>query len=259
MRAVDAALSRRSQISVTVIALAGLAAHHLFPTYRPDNFTLAMIILAILPWMAGIIKSIEIANLFKVELGEIRKDVSEALGAAQSADQKADFAIAGAIQQENIQQENIRSESIDTNQLFRLAEQYDRIREVRESSDERTTAMTGVVNQMITEARIIGTFDVQAALNSASGGVRLAGFAYLYANPDVEKLSHLTAAVTRVETKPFGQYWGLQAIRRVIEASARDRISRDVAHQISDFQKRVPRGTDRYYEARRILELLNAG
>ena len=61
---------------------------------------------------------------------------------------------------------------------------------------------------------------------------RVAAYAYVYANPDVVRVGELTDAVTAEDT-PFGQYWGVRALRRqlqadptALDAAARARLER---------------------------------
>jgi hypothetical protein len=55
-----------------------------------------LLVLTLLPWLASIIKSIEIPGVGKLELQEIKEQLKENQGAIQSASQKAEFAIAAS-------------------------------------------------------------------------------------------------------------------------------------------------------------------
>ena len=59
---------------------------------------------------------------------------------------------------------------------------------------------------------------VSALLESDDRRSRLAAYAYLYANPDPSRIEELIGAVTR-ESTPFGQYWGVRALRRLVQAA----------------------------------------
>lgn len=53
---------------VSVIALAGLVVHLIWPEMKLDAVALGFLLLALLPWLASVIRSIEIPGVGKVEL-----------------------------------------------------------------------------------------------------------------------------------------------------------------------------------------------
>jgi hypothetical protein len=116
--------------------------------------------------------------------------------------------------------------------------------------------MTAVVRKMIELAPAIRAFDLVEALKSDRRGRRLGAYAFLYARPDFKFIDDLVAGVTKVEDKPFGQYWGLQAISRVLASRGGVSVSENVRAQLRQFSARLPRGTDRDYEIRKILQEL---
>jgi hypothetical protein len=60
--------------------------------------------------------------------------------------------------------------------------------------------------------------EVAAQLRSPDRRARMAAYAYLYANPDPGRIGRLIDAVT-TEGTPFGQYWGVRALRRSVQAA----------------------------------------
>jgi len=56
------------RMALTTLAIAVAALHMLYPRFIPDAITAGLIILAFLPWLSPIIKSIEVAGLGKLEL-----------------------------------------------------------------------------------------------------------------------------------------------------------------------------------------------
>ncbi len=76
--------------------------------------------------------------------------------------------------------------------------------------------MTDVVRRMVDVAKSFDTFDIESALRDPDLGRRLFGYAYTFARPNPSQLETLVESVTRLERKPFGQYWGLQALGRVL-------------------------------------------
>ena len=63
-----------------------------------------------------------------------------------------------------------------------------------------------------------GDVEVSTLLSSADRRARMAAYAYLYANPDRCRIGELIDAVT-TEGERFGQYWGVRALRRLVEAA----------------------------------------
>ena len=66
MKSKDPAFGLRAAITVVALVVAGL--HTLYPRIIVDAVTAGLIILAFLPWLAPIIKSIEVTGLGKLEL-----------------------------------------------------------------------------------------------------------------------------------------------------------------------------------------------
>jgi hypothetical protein len=56
------------RVALSAVAVAAAVAHTLFRPFIPDAITAGLIILAPLPWLSSIIKSIEVAGVGKLEL-----------------------------------------------------------------------------------------------------------------------------------------------------------------------------------------------
>lgn len=139
-------------------------------------------------------------------------------------------------------------------QLDQLISQYNTIRAQESSGPRRTSHMTMVVSRMISVLNrvALGEFDVEAHLSrSDDNGHRLAGYAFLYANPDPRFAPALVQA-TVADRTPFGQYWALRALRRLIslDPSVLDFNSRN---EIEELLARLRPNTDRAYELRQVL------
>ena len=57
-----------SKVVVTAVAVAGMVGHLVWPDLKIDAVTLGFLLLALVPWLAPIIKSIEVPGVGKVEL-----------------------------------------------------------------------------------------------------------------------------------------------------------------------------------------------
>ena len=63
-----------ARVALTVAAVAAALAHMRYPTVViPDAITAGLLLLALLPWLSSIIKSIEITGIGKLELLEQRQ------------------------------------------------------------------------------------------------------------------------------------------------------------------------------------------
>lgn len=58
---------------ITVGALAGVATHVIWPHLAIDAITLGLIVVALMPWLAPLVKSVELPGGLKVELQEIKE------------------------------------------------------------------------------------------------------------------------------------------------------------------------------------------
>ena len=233
------------KICVTAGALI-LGAVHQWAPLKLDTPTTVLLVIAVLPWLQPLVKSVELLGV-KLELQDLQEKIAVASGAAESAKQQA-FLAQSAVESTG---------GVNVDSLTALAEEYDRIRDTQTPGDARTLAMTAVVHKIIELAPRSQDFNLTEALTNRRRGIRLVAYALLYAAPKPDHLTALVQSVTTIEDKPFGQYWGLQAIARNIEAIPNlNSLSSDVITQLGRFATRIPRGTDRDYELRKILKRL---
>ena len=212
---------------------------------------LVLLVIAVLPWAQPLIKSIELLGV-KVELQDLKDRLADVEGATASANRQAQLALATSGPATPAQPPALRTAGSDDT-LKALAEQYNVIRRDQRAGDARTAAMTAVVRQMIDLAPNLSSFDVAQELQSDDRGRRLAAYAVLYARPDPKFLAALVQSVAKREDKPFGQYWGLQAVARVIATPGLS-IPPGVVEQLRACAENLPRDTDRAYVLRRILK-----
>jgi len=64
--------------AITVGALLIAIAHLVWPTVRIDAVTLALLVVALLPWLAPLVKSVELPGGLKVELQDLQRTASRA-------------------------------------------------------------------------------------------------------------------------------------------------------------------------------------
>ncbi|MNB83026.1 hypothetical protein D3C76_341000 [compost metagenome] len=242
----------RLKAALTVGALAVAAVHMWVPSINVDAITVTLLATAVLPWLQPIFKSVKLPGGIEIVLQELKQEIKDASGAAHSAERKADLAVSGIAGGLAPQPEANPNEW-----MLALSRKYVDIRTNQVSGSARTQAMTAVVRAMIDLASSLPELDVVPLLRSKDSGQRLAAYAYLYAAPNSRHLEALVSSVTALEDKPFGQYWGLQAVGRNLETGIGDSTSKAIRQDLVAFAVRVPRGSDRDYEVRKIIAQLS--
>jgi hypothetical protein len=236
----------RIRVGITGVALALAGLHLAFPALRIDAATALLVVVALLPWLAPIVKSFKLPGGFEVELQELKQKALDAHGAAESAARRADLALATA----GAGSTAAATAAPADDDLAALAREYVAIR-AQQGGPHRASAMTAVIGRMMAAAPQVQVFDVAAALRDEDPGARLAAYAYLYARPEPAMLEPLVRSVTVVEDRPFGQYWGLRAVGAV--AAAAGGIPERARDQLARFGATLDPGSDRAYEVRKLL------
>lgn len=237
-----------TKIGLTVAALAVAGTHVIWPALKIDLITVGLLLVAAIPWLDRLFTSLQ-TPLGGVEYREIEKRLDELAGETRSTRRIAETSEATELARQDVRPGADLALSI-------LADEYDRVRAAMASGPARTAAMTGLVGRMIAAVERGESIDVGAALSSSRGGQRLAAYASLYARPDSALVLPLVDAVVEVEDKPFGQYWALRSLWRVLEAGGPDLVDRNTLRRLEALHRRLPAGSDRQYELRRILDIV---
>ena len=210
------------------------------------------------------------AEIAETQAKEAQEGSERAHGAAAAAEmvaltvvpQNAMDNIAGRPQPTNLESFD-PSNSSPLEILKTLEIEYDKVRKDYRSGSRRTRLMTQIVRQMIDlSPKLLGELSVSERLSEpprdGRRGRRLAAYAYLNYFPDLQQLDELVRSVTSVEDKPFGHYWGLQAISRVTDDLRKNDVSSDVYDSLTQFRNNTPRNRDRHHVVSRILDQLDA-
>lgn len=238
--------------AITTGALTVAALHIFVPSVKVDAITVLLLAAAALPWLQPIFRSVKLPGGVEFVLQELKQEIKDASGAAQSAERKADLAVSGvgAGPPGGL---TPRPYANPNERLQTLSRKYVDIRANQVSGSARTQAMAAVVREMIELASSLPELDVVPLLRSKDSGLRLAAYAYLYAAPNPRHFRELVSSVTALEDTPFGQYWGLQAVGRNLGTGIGDSTSEDLCQDLAAFADRIPRGSDRDYEVRKII------
>ena len=222
----------------------------------------------ILGFLFGYISTrIYLAGLFRKadeESLDIQKALSETKAAVNSANQKAEFALANATvgvfrsadqQSRAIDPANPNAQVTPGETLARLVQEYNEIRRTMSASDLRTQKMTAVIAQMTQVAPSVEGFDVLAMLKDADNGNRLSAYAYLYARPDYKYLPDLVEALT-TDQAAFNQFWAIQALGKVIGLQPNATLPSDLKDKLQAYYDKLQEGWDRKYELEKIVPSL---
>jgi len=242
------------RVVITIGALIFIAVHLTWPKLGIDNIAIALLVIALVPWLSSIFKSIEVTGLGKVEflqqaVERLTTTVADVKAQADAATQKSSFA-AGATdatlsdlgQKQNYTPENI---------LLFLAQQYVRVREAMPHGWQRTEEVTTIFGEMVVAAARVEDFDAKKSLLSGDEGERLAAIAFIYERPDPQLLDDLVVAICEHEDKGFNQYWGLKAIQKIMQRTGE--ISGVSLNKLRGLVSKIPAGTDRARELSHIL------
>jgi hypothetical protein len=249
------------RVLITLVALVVIVIHGWMPGVALDAMTLGLLVVAIFPWLAPIVKTVELPGGWKVEFQEIKQEmakvkgeIAEVKGESKSASIKAETALGvsgtfgAAMQGGPRENESLLSE------VSTLASQYNNIRSTQPRGESRTRAMTDVVSKMIALASSLSQYKVSEGLIDKDRGKRLFAYSFLYAHPDFSKLDELLGSVRKIEDKPFGQFWGIQALGKVLDSRGSNAVGEDTKEELKAFLNTLGPGTDRYHELSRIVE-----
>lgn len=227
------------------------------PELGLDTLALILLGIAVIPWLDVIFESID-TPFVGVKCRTVTERLDQLTGANASLRkiQEANEA------RERVPSAEFTAEVPPSGRLEAMAAEYNKVRDPAQgmqSGAERTVAMTKIVGQMIAAADAGASLPLDNALRGGDLGLRLAAYAVLYARPDPAYTIPLVNSVIELEPKPFGQFWGLRAISRLVEVAGSQAIDLNTARRLTEFRKELPAASDRMFELRRILEQLGLG
>src|SRR5262245_40092704 len=221
------------RIIVTMFACVGILAHLIWPNLKVDAVTMAFFLAALFPWISPLIKSIELTGVGKVELQEMQRLADDVKGAAASTERLVELASARASASVTVARAQPTCDP--QSEFVELQRRYNTVRQEMHSGSARTAQMTKIIQRMIDLSPMLMEYDVRANLGSSDRGIRLSAYAHLFALPSFELLEPLVQSVTKVEDKPFGQYWGLKAISRVLSLGKGQTVPTSVREELKRY------------------------
>jgi hypothetical protein len=186
------------------------------------------------------------------EVAKTREEVQDIRGATQSAQSAAQMAQELSLRAPTERSTTAGDALALETEINSLVDEYNTTRRTMPSGAARTAKMTTIVANMISLLNDVkpAPFDVATYLNSENEGQRLAGYAYLYANPDPRFAPKIASALA--SDKPFGQYWALKTLRRQVQKDP-EALDFNTRRSLEELLGRLGPGTDRGYELRQLL------
>ncbi|MFR0358887.1 hypothetical protein [Streptomyces sediminimaris] len=226
---------------VLTCAGAGLAVVHvLAPGLRIDGVTVTLLVVAAVPWLGELFRSIEVPGIGRIEFRDIERRI-EAVQRTASAALVGDGPDGGAV-----------DDTAAMGAVRELAAEYVNVRLQQRSGQARNHRMDQIFARLVRATQRVRDFDAAALLGSQDAGLRLAAYARLYALPEPEVLSVLVDAASG-EPLPFNQYWGLQAVGRCVDDMEAERVPLSAVRRLEDLRSRLFRATDRREIVDRVL------
>ncbi|MEU8876542.1 hypothetical protein AB0D24_36435 [Streptomyces javensis] len=227
---------------VSCVAIAVAVTHVLAPDLRIDNVTVALLVVAVVPWLRDLLNSIELPGGVRLEFKEaVERRIAD-------AERIADAALVGS--GDGGPEADGAAALTD---VRRLAAEYLEVRTSMFSGSARTQRMSGIFARLVRATQRVADPDLGGWLTSPDGGLRLAAYARLYAVPDANALAALTGAVVK-EPLAFSQYWGIHALDKVVDAVGVEDVPPGVVRRLEDCR---PRGSDRVALLRRLIAKLH--
>jgi hypothetical protein len=243
----------------------------------PVTFALAIIVyFSVLGFLSGyLLTRLFLSGAFSVAddaLAQLREDLQKKSEEVERQKERVDQVIEGADQSARTKETALaqvvqatdadrRAQGSPRDRLADLEARYKSIRDKQPPGDERTRDMTAVVTEIGSLAPHLTDFDVAAALRSPQRESRLGAYALIFAQPKPDYLEPLVdslitySAETRTDydNRPFGEYWGIQALRKVL-ATTGAKIDPNVVKKLVAWASRLESGTDRWFEMVRIFK-----
>lgn len=261
----DRGLLRRRRwtgAALTLVATALALVHLAWPDLRIDSTTVALLVIAAVPWLGDLFHSIELPGGARLEYRRLEERIGAAEERATRLDQQVDGAAATArvalavANSPDPDEEDGRDDgSRAVEALDRLVAEYAELRASMPGGPLRTARQERVFGEMLKVVPRVPGFDVDALLASGEPGERLAALARLYADPDPAKLERLVDAAVREEL-PFLTYWCANTVERLLSGTDADAVPAGLARRLRSRLRELPAESDRARSLRRVLRQL---
>jgi hypothetical protein len=201
-----------TSVSVTAVAIGVVVAHLVWPNLKIDFVTVALLAVASIPWLRGIVSSVDLPGGASIKLAARQRAVARDQQATIDAVRAVDTAGKAVPSDEKLAR------------IYELADEYEQIREAMPSGGQRTQSM-GQIATKILSLMPLDNYDPDSDLLSPKAGHRLVAYLSQVADPDARNAEELTRTLTEREGIPYNQSWALRALSRIVENGGADSIS----------------------------------
>ncbi|MBO0803896.1 MAG: hypothetical protein J2P25_12580 [Nocardiopsaceae bacterium] len=219
-------------IGVTAVAVIAAAAHVVWPRLKIDFVTVILLAIAALPWLRGIVSSVDFPGGASIKLADRRQAVAR--DQQETIDAVRSVATAGG---------EIPSDE-KLAEIYSLGDKYEEIRATMPSGQRRTRSM-GQIARQILSLMPLDEYDPGDDLLSPRAGRRLVAYLALMVEPDGRRAEELVQTLTEREGIPYNQSWALRALNRIIETSGPDPLSDRSIRQLAGMRDGLKPGLDR--------------
>lgn len=266
-------IRRGMAVAVTLAALVLIAIRLIWPKLSIDMITLVLLLAAALPWLGMFFSSVQLPGGWRVEYHHLARRVERterdvanvahsarvALGAASTAPVRTRRAGTPKVETETgpVPTRPQAEPALDVNvpaEVANLAAEYARVIAAADGP-ERTGVMDRIFGRLVAVTPREADFDATLALRSQHPGIRLAGYAYLYAHPQRELLEVLVDVLTDREHAAFSQYWAIRAIALVVESEGPDALSATAAGKLMKFCRQLSPDSARAHTIIRLFRV----
>lgn len=254
------ATRRRCRIRVAVTVVAGLAliAHLLFPDIKIDSAALVLAAIALLPWLGELLESFEFPGGWKFKFHSLEKRQNQLELAAEETKARAAEATStaqaafGAAQTSEL---SAAPATMDT--VGRLVAEYSRLR-AQPRTPTRNSELDRLFGAMVANVPNVPDFDPTVALRDTDGGLRFAGYAYLYGRPDPARLTDVVDALL-LEQTGINQYWAIRTVAVLLEHADPSSVPDTISGHLRELMSRQRIGSARHAKLAELLHTLRAG
>ncbi len=221
-----------TSVGVTTVAIAAVVAHLVWPNLKIDFVTVTLLAVACLPWLRGIVSSVDLPGGTSIKLAARQRAV------AREQQETIDAVRAVATAGKTVPADE------KLGKIYQLAEEYEQIRATMPSGHRRTQAMGQNARQILSYMPL-DRYEPEADLLSPKAGRRLVAYLSLVADPDASQAEELTRTLTEREGIPYNQSWALRALSRIVDIHGAESISRRAVAQLRGMRDGLRPGSDR--------------
>lgn len=243
------------------LAAALAVVHVLRPGIKIDTITVLLLVVAVVPWLGGVLESIELPGGARFVFRQLEGRIEAMEARTARLDQEVDGAAATArvalAAAGSTGADDTAEASVAQATMERLASEYTRLRRTEAGGPARTAKQEQLFAELLRVTPHIPALDLRTMLASEDPGTRLAACARLYAVPDPTKLDLLVDAVAREEL-PFIKYWGFIVLGRVIDELGADQVPVGAVRRLRACLPTLHQSSDEARSLQRVLAKFTA-